>query len=241
MLIRAMLRLLFIWAPFAVTSGVSAQMQGDADARALAAEMVEALGGAETWTNARWLYTAERSHSLNHKLGIDYEGWRDLTSPQGYFSAVVPEEPFSYREAWTEAQGWRVLNDEFLAFDDRRLSLEVDFWPKEIYVMYHRFAKRDPALKLSSTGERSFSVEDAVSGAPLGTYTISPEGGPLVWSSGDTDEDVTYVYGPLADFDGIRLPAWGAQTNGSWRFNYTRAYISPSGPEFSFDPPQSEN
>ena len=103
--------------------------------------------------------------------------------------------------------------------------------------MYHRLARRDETLELVSTGERSFSVKDAATGAPLGDFKISLEGGPLVWSSGSGEDDVTYVYGPLADFEGIRLPAWGSQLDGSWRFNYVGARLTNEAPDVSFDIP----
>lgn len=91
--------------------------------------------------------------------------------------------------------------------------------------MYHRFAVGDETLKLISTGERAFRIEHAETGTPLGSFSVSAEGGVLVWSSGDTDFDVTYVYGPLKSFGAIRLPEWGAQTNGGWRFNYLEATL----------------
>lgn len=200
-----------------------AELQGDEKAVALAIEMMEAMGGREIWADAVWMYAEERSMSLNHIEALAYRGWRGLQHPQGGYS--VENAGFSYRQGWTTAGGWRVLNGEFLEFSGERLAEETRFWPKEIYTMYRRFAAGDDDLRLISTGERRFRIEDVQSGAALGEFSVSPEGGPLVWRSGDAEIDVTYVYGPLKSFGDIKLPAWGAQTNGAWRFNYVAARL----------------
>ena len=237
MFFRSVIAPLGFWMiSLAMPSLTHAELQGDPQATALAAEMVEALGGREAWANARWLYTAERSFHENYKLALDYQGWRDLGEPRGWNR--VDSSELSYEQGWTKGQGWRLRNGEFQAFSDDRLNSEVSFWPREIYIMYHRFANGDARLKLTSTGERSFSVENAETGTALGEFKISKEGGPLVWSSGDGEDDVTYVYGPLAEFDGVSLPAWGAQLDGSWRFNYVAARLTNEAPEVTFEPPE---
>ena len=215
-----------------------ADMQGDEAALKLAAELVDALGGAETWSAARWLYTEESSYHETVRENIRYRGWRNLTEPQGHND--MRSEAMDFRYGWNTRYGWTMRDGEVTRFTPERLALEVDFWPREIYVMYYRFAVGDATLKLASTGDRSFAVSDVATGAPLGTFKISLEGGPLVWSSGDGEEDVTYVYGPLADFDGIRLPAWGSQLDGSWRFNYVKAYLTYKAPGTILEPPADE-
>lgn len=209
---------------FAFGAGpASAELQGDAEAIALADEMVAAMGGREAWATAAWLHAKERAFSLNHKNALKHEAWRGLQI-QGARYRVKSDE-IAYEQAWTTERGARVLNGEYLEFDEERLADEVNFWPREIYTMYHRFAVGDDALRLIKEEGRSFRVEHAETAAPMGRFSISPEGGPVVWSSGDTDDDVTYVYGPLKSFGEIKLPAWGAQTNGAWRFNYTDASL----------------
>ena len=211
-----------------VTAPARAELQGDEAAIALALEMIEAMGGREVWATAHWMYAEERSFSRRQKLGLDYKGWRDLRSPQGSHQVESPE--ISYKQSWTTDGGWRVLDGVYQEFGADRLAAEVNFWPREIYTMYHRFAVGDDGLRLIHEEDRKFRVEDAATAAPLGVFTISLEGGPVIWSSGDTEEDVTYVYGPLKSFGPIKMPAWGGQTSGGWRFNYVDAKLYHEAP-----------
>lgn len=215
----------------------SAELQGDAQAIALANEMAEAMGGRDLWARGYWLETVEKSHSLNQPRALIYTGFRNLRAPQGRNHIVNSD--IEYEHGWTAAGGWQVANGEFREWDGDRLAQETDFWPREIYVMYHQLAAGNDRLRLISTGARSFRIEDAETDAPLGEFTISPEGGPAVWSSGDTEEDVTYVYGPLKSFGNIKLPAWGSQTNGSWRFDYVAAWLHDAPPTDDMAAPPS--
>ncbi len=205
-----------------------ADLQGDAAAIALADEMITAMGGHEIWASAHWMYAEERSFSARQKLGLDYKGWRDFRTPQGKHQVESPE--VSYKQSWTTNGGWRVLDGAYQEFDADRLAAEVNFWPREIYTMYHRFAAGDDGLRLIHVEDRKFAIEDAQTGAPLGSFTVSLEGGPVIWSSGDTDEDVTYVYGPLKSFGPVKMPAWGGQTSGGWRFNYVDVKLYHEAP-----------
>lgn len=215
---------------------VAAELQGDEAAIALADEMMAAMGGREVWAEAVWMHAKERSASLNQKNLLAYEGWRGLQIEAGRYR--IENEDITYEQAWTPEGGARILNGEYLQFDEERLAGEVDFWPREIYTLYHRFAAGDETLRLISEGERAFRVENAETGASMGSFTISLEGGPVLWSSGDTEDDVTYVYGPLEAFGDIKLPAWGAQTNGAWRFNYLDATLHADPPPADlFAPP----
>lgn len=208
---------------FAAVPAAYAEMQGDEEAIALANEMITAMGGREVWANAVWMHVKERSHAPSQKRALRHEAWRGLQLQKArYLSA---NEDITYEQAWDTRAGWRVRNGEYLQFDEKRHGEEVDFWHREIYTMYHRFAVGDSNLKLTLTGDRGFRVEQAETGDPLGTFTVSAEGGVLVWSSGDSSEDVTYVYGPLKSFGEINLPEWGAQTNGGWRFKYLEAQL----------------
>jgi len=206
--------------------GVLADLQGDDAAIALANDMVAAMGGKEVWAKAVWMHVKERSHAPSQRLPLAHQAWRGLQVPKARYTTENAD--VSYRQAWDIKAGWRVLNGDYLQFDEERHGGEVDFWHREIYTMYHRFAVGDEALTLTSTGERGFKVEHTETGAPMGTFTVGVDGGILVWSSGSGEDDVTYVYGPLKSFGDIKLPEWGAQTNGGWRFNYLDATLYTS-------------
>lgn len=200
-----------------------ADLQGDEAAIALANQMITAMGGHEIWAEAVWMHVKERSSAANQPDLIAHEAWRGLQLQKARYSSK--NQDVSYVQAWDKEGGWRILNGDFQQFDADRHGEETSFWHREIYTMYHRFAAGDPALRLISIEANAFRIEHAESGEPLGSFSVSAEGGVLVWSSGDTDFDVTYVYGPLKSFGAIKLPAWGAQTNGLWRFNYLEAKL----------------
>lgn len=203
-----------------------ADLQGDEAAIALADKMITAMGGHEVWASAVWMHVKERSAAANQPNPIAHEAWRGLQVQQARYSSENAD--ISYVQAWDLEGGWRVRNGEFQQFDAERHSEETGFWHREIYTMYHRFAVGDPMLRLISTDANAFRIEQTQTGEPLGSFSVSAEGGVLVWSSGDTEFDVTYVYGPLKSFGAINLPAWGAQTNGFWRFNYLEATLHTS-------------
>lgn len=219
----------------AAPSAAQADLQGDEAAIGLARQMIEAMGGRKVWSEAVWMQVKERSYAPNQPNALAHEAWRGLQVMQARYT--TKNQDVSYEQAWNRDGGWRVLNGECLQFDEVRHGQETDFWHREIYTMYHRFAAGDSDLRLRSTGERAFRVEHAETGEPLGSFSVSAEGGVLVWSSGITDDDVTYVYGPLKSFGEISLPAWGAQTNGGWRFNYLEATLHDSPmPDTMMDP-----
>ncbi|NVJ98846.1 MAG: hypothetical protein HWE25_11880 [Alphaproteobacteria bacterium] len=212
-----------------------ADLKGDEKAISLAHEMLDAMGGRDVWSNAVWMHVVERSYSPSQKKALRHEAWRGLQVEKARYTTA--NEDIAYEQAWDADAGWRIRNGEYQQFDEERHRLETDFWYREIYTMYHRLAAGDPALTLTLNGDRGFRVADVNSGAPLGSFTISAEGGVLVWSSGDSEFDVTYVYGPLRSFGQIRLPEWGAQTNGGWRFNYVEATLHSTPMEDDMRPP----
>lgn len=200
-----------------------ADLQGDEAAIALANKMITAMGGHEIWASAIWMHVKERSSAANQPNLIAHEAWRGLQVQQARYSSE--NQDVSYVQAWNLEGGWRIRNGEFQQFDAERHGEETSFWQREIYTMYHRFAVGDPMLRLISTDGNAFRIEHSETGESLGSFSVSAEGGVLVWSSGETDFDVSYVYGPLKAFGAIKLPAWGAQTNGFWRFNYLEATL----------------
>ena len=228
---RTMFALFFPFAMLAAPPAVNADMQGDEAAIVLANRMIEAMGGHQVWSDAVWMHVKERSFAPNQPHALAHEAWRGLQVKQARYS--TQNEDVTYEQAWNLDAGWRVLNGDYLQFDETRHGQVVDSWAREIYTMYHRFAVGDPSLRLISTGDHAFQIEHAETGEPLGSFSVSAEGGVLVWSS----DDVTYVYGPLKSFGEINLPAWGAQTNGGWRFNYLEATLhNTSMPESTMEP-----
>jgi len=104
-------------------------------------------------------------------------------------------------------------------------------------VMYHRLANRDASLRLHADGPRGFSVYDASTGEKLSTFGVNAGGEITRWSASFGRSSEEWVYGPLVDMGSIRMPAWGARTDGSYRFRYLSVTLTDVPAPVSFDAP----
>jgi hypothetical protein len=193
-------------------------MTGDADALALARRMIENMGGREAWANARWLYAREEAHYANRASPADAQFWRRLDAPGGRWR--IRATGYSRDVVWNQGAGYRVIDGAHAEFSATDLQQEVGWWRGDIYTMYSRLAREDEGLRLTRTGERSFSVLDANDGSFLGEFTVDHNGALSRWRYGFGANAVEYIYGPLRDFGAIRAPSWGALSDGSFRFSY---------------------
>ena len=136
--------------------------------------------------------------------------------------------------------GWRRFVRRTIRRRERaeEMQAHLGWWPGEIYVMYHRLAREDPALRLVAAGDRAFTVLDDATGAHLGLFEVAASGELVRWTRFFGTDRVEYVYGPLKSFGAIRMPDWGTLTSGGFRFYYTdvRLRSEPEPPE-SFAPP----
>jgi hypothetical protein len=215
------------------TGAVQATMQGDAEAIEMAEQIVESIGGAETWSNIRSLHMIEKSRSINGD-GINGEFWRDL---------VVPRERYTLRnrkgdvfEFWWDERGvWQLVNGKLNSELPADLHQEVmSYWHGEIYVMYHRFARADEDLHLVKNEDNSFTAHSLSQERELGTFWLNGDKQLYRWRHQDGTE---YIYGPHKKFGDISFPDWGTQVDGSWSFYYEKVVGSQEPPTVSFEPP----
>lgn len=202
-----------------LVSPVRTAFKGDPQAAALARRMIDHMGDRQAWAAARWIYTRERAYSATRRGPFDLEFWRATTTPAEWGRLTGPD--FSRVYAWTKDGGWRLENGEQRAYTRDEMQSRLGYWPGEIYVMYHRLAKEDETLRLVSRGERAFDVLDNTTGGSLGRFQVASTGEIVKWSHGFGNDRVEYVYGPLKPFGKIRMPDWGAQVSGDFRFYYT--------------------
>ena len=228
------IRLILCTALLLLPRALSAQgMKGDTAAIALAKGLIERMGGARIWSRANWLYARERAFFANRDSAADVHFWRRTDAPaQWSRSSELDRE-----SAWTAASGWLREGSRLTLYDRSRLQQRVGWWPGEIYVMYVRFARDDPRLRLVSTGPLSLTVIDDADGANLGEYQFGQNGELVRWSRRFGTSAVEYIYGPLKRFGAIRVPDWGSLTDGSFRFYYTDFQLSETAPAVSFTPP----
>ncbi len=225
--------LLFVTA--SVTGGSAlADMKGDAEARALAAQMIESIGGKELWSQIRSLHVIEQSRSLRGD-GIVGEFWRDLQVPRERYT-LTNKNGMKIEFWWDDRGVWQFIDGKRNESLPEGLHAEVRaYWPGEIYVMYHRFAKEDGNLRLAKNSDNSFTAFDDSLDRRLGTFWVNQDGVLYRWQHDDGTE---YIYGPHRKFGAISFPDWGTQVDGSWSFYYVAVHWSKDEPEVSFEPPQ---
>lgn len=217
---------------------VSAEFKGDSQAIALARRMIDQMGDRSAWANARWIYTAERAFYATRPDPGEVAFWRATTTPAEWGSISTTGLKRLY--AWTAKSGWRHQNEERRAFTREEIQSRIGWWHGEIYVMYHRLAREDDALRLVAAGERAFTVLDDATGAHLGRFEVATSGELVRWTHFYGTDRVEYVYGPLKQFGNIRMPDWGTLTTGDFRFYYTDVQLrSDVAPPVSLDPPKN--
>ncbi|MGH8251501.1 MAG: hypothetical protein ACREVI_12530 [Steroidobacteraceae bacterium] len=102
------------------------------------------------------------------------------------------------------------------------LAADLQGLRQEPYSIYHRLARRDPALRVELRNESDLYVYDRDERL-LAWFQVSPNGKLLGWGNFYDGTVNQHYYGPLVEFDGVRLPKFGATANGSYRFEYLSA------------------
>jgi hypothetical protein len=212
-------------------------LRGDAEAVAMARTMIERLGGAAPWARATTLHVVEEVHRPNLRLPYRSETWRSLREPSIWGRGQSAEIDRAF--ARTRSAGWNLNGGTLTLLSEMELRQWVGYWPRNVYVMYHRLAREDPLLWLVKAGERRFAVLDARGGEKLCEFEVTAAGDPVRWSASFGTEAEEWIYGPLVDFGPIRMPAWGTRLQDSYRFYYRAVALSNAPPPVSFDPPRN--
>jgi hypothetical protein len=219
----------------------SAQMKGDPDAVTAARRIVENMGGTERWSRAKWIYVEEQAFFAGQVAPARMEFWRRTDAPAEWGRRQSPAG--NRLHAWTAESGWRIREGAISDLDRARLQSVHGWWPGEIYVMYARFARNDPGLRLTALSEprggvRTFTVLDDATGAHLGDFHVNAAGELVAWQHSFGTDSVHYVYGPLKNLGELRVPDWGALQDGSFRFYYTKFALRESDPPVSLVKPR---
>jgi len=219
----------------AICTGARAEMKGDEEAIALADQLVESIGGKELWSQIRSLHVFEKSRSPRGD-GIVGEFWRDLQVPRERYT-LTNRDGLKVEFWWDDRGVWQILNGEQNEDLPANLHAEVTaYWQGEIYVMFHRLAKEDSALRLDKNDDNSFTAFDEKLDRRLGTFWVNEDGDLYRWRHDDGTE---YIYGPHRQFGEISFPDWGSQVDGSWSFYYIEVRWSTEEPQVSYDAPRS--
>jgi hypothetical protein len=210
-------------------------MKGDSAAIAMARRMIENMGGAAIWAEANWLYARENAWFGSLDSVVDAQFWRRTDAPAEWGRLHSPQVRRDY--AWTADGGWQRHNGALRHFDRAEMQSRLGWWAGEIYVMYVRFARDDPGLRLVATGPRAFVALDDADGERLGEFHVNSRGELVRWVHRFGTDEEDYIYGPLKQFGPVRVPDWGANADGQFRFYYADFRLSPTPPDVSFTVP----
>ena len=202
----------------------NAKLKGDAEAIALANKMIERLGGAEAWSEARSLY-------------LEYDGWRgDVSQPvmeRGWRDLAEPRQRLIFESRRAEA----IINItpdvswiEHSESGARRQSDEthqenLNFWNFDFYTMIRNLAAGDERLTLKFDPPQTIHIKGPKN-ADWGWFEIDQTGQPIRWGAPDGEEKLEYIYGPVKAYGNINFPEWGTASDGFWRFNYRVVDVS---------------
>ena len=213
-------------------------LKGEPGAIALARTMIERMGGRKIWAAAAALHVVEEAQRDEYATPARAEMWRDVRSARLW--GRTTSTTFDRQFAFTSTSGWRLDAGTVTPLSDVEVVEWRGRWRGNIYVMYHRLAAEDSVLRIDRDGPRRFSVYDATTGEKLSTFGVNAGGDITYWSLSFGRASEEWVYGPLTDFGTIRMPAWGARTDGSYRFRYVSVTLSNTPPPVSFDAPAAK-
>ncbi len=199
------------------------RLQGDPQAVTLIERMLEQFGGIDTWAAARTLHLEYRVWRTEPDEQLSERAWRDLQEPNQRIDLVSPSAPLTW--VFGPASGWVARQTGVAVLSEKRRAEAVADWPFDFYTLIRAFAVADQRLRLRFVAPRRVLVSTAT-GDDWGWWEIDSSGALIKWGVTFGDGPVEYVYGPIRKFDNIAFPAWGANVDGSWRFEYTKVELS---------------
>lgn len=175
--------------------------------------------------DARTLYLEYRGWRTDLDGPLMERAWRDLREPNQRIELTGPS--LEVKWAFTRQSGWAKRKAGVTPISAELHAGALADWPFDFYTIIRRFAVADQRFALEFIAPLRVLVKSAA-GADWGWWEIDADGALLRWGATFADgETVEYVYGPIRDYGGVRFPAWGAATDGAWRFEYAEVRLSP--------------
>jgi hypothetical protein len=224
--------LLLLGAMLLFAGDPAAAQRGPADALAAAEKLLDSVGGRTVWAR-RLLVVHERGY-LRSGETIELRIERDLEANTRHTRGRTPTRELV---EWISPQGaWTARNGEATEQTIVERAVNLQGLRQEPYSIYHRLARRDPALRfeLRDAG-RTLHVFD-LDERPLCWFELDAAGRLTSWGNHWNGSAVQHRYGPTVPRGPVQLPAFGAAQDGSFRFEYLdaqmedRALIEPLRP-----------
>ena len=217
------------------TNAAGAELKGDAEARARIDKMIERLGGAAVWSEAKSLYVEYEGWRSDPAQPIDERAWRGLSEPNQHvvFEGRRGDVTFNMTQ---DASWLDFSNRPTRRFNDEEHARNLDFWNFDFYTVIHNLARGDDRITLQFEEPRTVRIRGPED-ADWGWFEIDDTGQPVRWGAPDGDDQLEYIYGPVRAYGNINFPAWGTARDGFWRFQYTEVDVSREPLDMSLTPP----
>lgn len=219
-----------------LSSAGAQDLKGDEAAVALVQKMLDRLGGAEIWSESQMLYLEYSGWRSDPAEPVDERAWRSLAAPDQkvVFEGARSDVTFNM----TEDASWLEFSErEPRIFTEEEHAENLDFWNYDFYTVIHNLARGDDRITLALEEPQTVRLKGP-RGADWGWFEIDATGQPVRWGAPSGDEDLEYVYGPVRAYGNINFPAWGAATNGFWRFEYSVVDLSRDAFPLALTPPE---
>ncbi len=213
------------------------KLKGDKEAVALAEKMIERLGGAEVWSEARSLYLEYSGWRSDPAQPVDEVAWRDLAEPnqKAVFEGRRSETTFHM----TPDASWLTFSErEPRLFNEEEHAQNLDFWNYDVYTILYNLARADQRMTLAFEEPQTFHIKGP-EGAEWGWFEVDATGQPVRWGASYGEEALEYLYGPVIAYGTINFPAWGTASDGSWRFDYKTVDVRRQPIDVELTPPDA--
>ncbi len=226
---------LFALATAMATEPAAAELKGDKEAVARAEKMIERLGGATVWAEAKTLYLEYEGWRSDPAQPIDERAWRSLATPDQkvIFEGRRGDVTFNMTE---DASWLDFSNRPTRRFTEEEHANNLAFWNFDFYTIIHNLARGDERLRLTFEEPRTVRIAGPQN-ADWGWFEIDDTGQPVRWGAPDGDDQLEYLYGPVKRYGNINFPAWGTAVDGFWRFEYKKVDVSREPIDIDLTPP----
>jgi hypothetical protein len=223
------------------------KLNGDAEATTRIEKMLARMGGREKWAKTRTYYIVYQQYHSGRRMGVGEErSWRDVSVPGERLELWRTDyEGHTPRcgHAFNKRSGWIRQPEGLRDYSSQELADNLKFWKRDVYTMFHRMAAGDAALSYRFTAPNRIDVTEG--GENIGWWEVDRGGTFLRWGVDNLNPynpgSLSYIYGPYKKFGDISFPAWGASSDGLYRFEYLEFLVSPNAlPDAVFDNPAAE-
>ena len=216
-------------------SPARAELNGDREAIDRAELMIERLGGAEIWSDAKSLHLEYEGWRSDPAQPVDEHAWHSLDTPtqRVVFEGRRGDVTFNMTQ---DASWLEFSNRPTRRFTSEEHARNLNFWNFDFYTIIRNLARGDDRLTLKFEAPRTVRIKGPKN-ADWGWFEIDDTGQPVRWGAPDGDDQLEYIYGPVRAFGNINFPAWGTAVDGFWRFDYTSVDVSREPLDLDLTPP----